>query len=74
MIFAMIVGAMLARDSQQDYLRAKYGFDASKYTKSEVETLFKPMNRERTFDPLVFVTRLDAVNYGKMTTQKGWRP
>lgn len=68
MIFAMMFGAMLARDAFPTALKAKYGVDLTRYTKAEIEWLFKPMNRERTIEPLVLITRaatLDQDRIGK---------
>lgn len=39
-----------------------HGFRMTWFTSAEIRELFaKPMNRERTFEPLVLVTRADSI-------------
>jgi hypothetical protein len=65
MFFSMLVGAMLARDAFPTVLKKQYGVDLTKYTAAERERLFKPMNSSRTIEPIVLITRADALDWEK---------
>lgn len=62
MFLAMLIGGMMARDAFPTAMKHKYGVDLTKLTAGQRKFLFAPMNRDRTFEPLVFATRLNVID------------
>lgn len=63
MFMTLLAGAMMTQDVPKSYLKAKYGVDVSPYTLKQQKELFRPMNRSGTIEPLVLVTRANALDW-----------
>lgn len=63
MFLSMLVGAMLAYNSPKDSIKGQYGIDVSKYSLEQQKELFRPMNRDCTIEPIVLLTRANALDW-----------
>lgn len=63
MFMTLLAGAMMTQDVPKSYFKAKYGVDISPYTLKQQQELFRPMNRSGTIEPLVLVTRTNALDW-----------
>lgn len=63
MIPTMIIGALIAFDSPRQSIKGQYGIDVSRYTAEQQKWLFRPMNRDGTIEPIVLITRANALDW-----------
>jgi len=63
MFLSMLVGAMFAYNSPVDSIKAKYQVDVSRYSLAQQKELFRPMNRNGTIEPIVLITRANALDW-----------
>lgn len=63
---SIMLAILMARTALYGEIKARYRIDVTRYTAKERAWLFKPMNREGTIEPLVLITRANALDQDRI--------